>query len=79
MTENLEPKVELYAGVSEKDRTAVELMNDSGIDYDDKGPDFEYPTPYIKYSFYRFHDLPGVSMFIQLYKENNLPLISDLR
>jgi len=63
----------LHANHSREDKEAIRLLQEKKIPYEDMGPSWELPTPFLEYGFWTFTGIKGIKCFVEKWEQNKLP------
>lgn len=70
---NFWDKPRLYANHSKNDKEAEWLLIEAKIPYEDMGPSWDIPTPYLEYGPWRYFGIDAIKRFIESWKKGELP------
>lgn len=66
-------KPRLHANHGREDKEAVRLLQMAKVPYEDMGPSWELPTPFLEYGPWKFTGIEGIKDFINRWNKGNLP------
>jgi len=65
----------LFANHSREDKEAIRLLHETRVPFENMGPSWETPTPFLEYGPWKFVGIEGIKHFIDIWTDDNLPPI----